>query len=69
MNDFYRVIPYKVSTFDEDRFDRDLTKDELFVSISSMKNEKPLGIYGLLFEFYKAMWDAIRDDFNHMAIK
>jgi len=54
-NACYKVVPHKVFVVDRDRLDRDLTKDELFASLCSMKSGKSPGIDGLPCGFYKAM--------------
>jgi hypothetical protein len=43
--------------------DSDLSKEEFFVALSSMKNGMSSRLDGLLCEFYKAMWDMIGNDF------
>lgn len=62
-----KVVPLKVSSRAWDRLDRDFLKEELFGTLTLMKNGKALGMDGLPCEFSKAMWNIIGDDFCCLA--
>jgi hypothetical protein len=63
----YKVVPHKVYIGDRDRLEIYFTKDDFFVSLSSMQNGKSLGIDGLPCEFYKEMWDMVGVNFCNLA--
>jgi hypothetical protein len=63
----FKVVPHKVLIGDRDRLKRDFTKDEFFVVLSSMLNEKSSGIDGFPYEFYKEMWDTVGYEFCNLA--
>ena len=62
------MVPYKVSIFNQDRLERDFTKD-FFNALTLMKNGKSSGIDGLPCEFYKTMWSTMGDEFCALANK
>ena len=63
----YKVVPQNVYINARDRLDREHTKDEFFTSLSSMQNEKSLGIGGFLCKFYNVMWSTLGGDFYSYA--
>lgn len=50
-----RVVPHKVACGDRDRLDQDITRDDLYIALMSMKNGKSLGMDRFPYEFYKSM--------------
>lgn len=66
---YYRVIPHKVSIRDKDTINNDLSKEELFATLSFMWNGKSPRLDIFPCEFYKGMWETVGDDFCHLASK
>jgi hypothetical protein len=56
------VIPRKVIVVDGDTLDGDLSKDELFYSLTSMKNDKFPNVDCFPCGFFKEMWGIVGDD-------
>jgi len=53
LEDYYVVIPHKLSQAQRDFFDTPLTLDDFKSALSHMANDKSLGIDGFPYEFYK----------------
>ena len=49
-----------LSEADKTFLDKDVTEEELFLSLSEMKNDKSPGNDGLTCEFYKHFWDKVK---------
>ena len=60
------MVTHKFSLSDMEGLDGDFTKEELFDALLSMQNGESLSIDGLPYEFYKATWDTIGDDFCNL---
>lgn len=58
-----KMVPHNISICNQDRLDKDFTKEEIFNALTSMKSCKSLGIDGLHCEFYKAMSGTMGDYF------
>jgi hypothetical protein len=56
-----------------DALSQPLTLDEIQYSVKKGKKNKSPGINGIGYEFYKAMWDIIKEDileiFNEMYVQ
>ena len=61
--DAYCGVTHKVSLSNRDKLDGNFIKEELFVALSSMLIGESSSINGLPCEFYKVIWDTVRDDF------
>ena len=57
----------KVSSTDWDRLNKDFSREELCVALTSIQNGKSPSMDGLPYEFYNIMWDTIGDDFCCLA--
>jgi hypothetical protein len=66
---YCNVVSCKVSCRDRDRLDRDFSREELYVALSSMHNSKSSVLDGLPCEFFKAMRDTIGDDLFSLAFE
>ena len=60
---YFGVVTHKVSLSNRDKLDGTFIKEELFVALSSMLIGESSSINGLPCEFYKVIWDTVRDDF------